>query len=388
MTPRRKQRVVVSSILVAIIIGIGIFASRTQPLPVKLTVIDRGTVEATVANTRAGTIKACQRAKITPAAAGQIARLLVKEGDKVAKGDLLLELWNNDLVAQAKLAESEAIAAKQNAEQECVLAESSQREADRQLRMQKDKLVSDDSVDKTVSASKAKVVGCRAAKTRASVADSRYAATKAALEKTQLIAPFDGQIAEVNGEIGEFVTPSPAGIITLPAIDIVDTSCLFVAAPIDEVDAPRIIEGMEARITLDAFPNTSFLAAVRRKAPYVLEVEKQARTVEIEAVFMDEKQYAKLLPGYSADLEIIIDTRHDVIRVPTEAILENTTVLVYNPNSKLLEERKIEKGISNWKYTEVKNGLAPGEHVLISTDREGAIAGALVEPEEKLEAPK
>lgn len=388
MTSSRKQRIVVSSIIVAVVIGLGLYTARTQPLLVKLATVERGTVEATVANTRAGTIKACHRAKITPAAAGQIARLLVKEGDKVAKDDLLLELWNDDLIAQVKLAESEAIAARQNAEQECVLAESSKREADRQLRMQKDKLVSDDSVDKTVSASKAKVVGCRAARTRASVADSRLAAARAALEKTQLRAPFNGQIAEVNGEVGEFVTPSPAGIITLPAIDIVDRDCLFVAAPIDEVDAPRIVEGMEARITLDAFPNTAFLAAVRRKAPYVLEVEKQARTVEIEAVFMDEKQYAKLLPGYSADLEIILDTQHDVIRVPTEAVLEDSRVLVYNPITKLLEERKIEKGIFNWKYTQVKDGLSPGERVVVSTDREGVIAGALAEPETTSESEK
>ena len=103
------------------------------------------------------------------------------------------------------------------------------------------------------------------------------------MERTLLRAPFDGIVAEINGELGEFVTPSPVGIPTPPAVDVVDTSCIYVTAPIDEVDAPRIREGMQARVTLDAFRDRSFPARVRRVAPYVLDLEKQARTVEIEA---------------------------------------------------------------------------------------------------------
>jgi len=51
-------------------------------------------------NTRAGTIKACRRAKLAPAAGGQIVKLWVKEGERVQQGQVLLELWNTDLSAQ------------------------------------------------------------------------------------------------------------------------------------------------------------------------------------------------------------------------------------------------------------------------------------------------
>ena len=65
-------------------------------------------------------------------------------------------------------------------------------------------------------------------------------------------------IAKVNGELGEFVTPSPVGIPTPPTVDLIDGSCLYISAPIDEVDAPRVQAGLKARISLDAFPNQTF----------------------------------------------------------------------------------------------------------------------------------
>jgi HlyD family secretion protein len=195
-----------------------------------------------------------------------------------------------------------------------------------------------------------------------------------------IVAPFAGVIAEINGEVGEFVTPSPVGIPTPPTVDLIDASCLYISAPIDEVDAPRIRAGMPARISLDAFPDRTFAGNVRRVAPYVLDVEKQARTVEIEAQF-EHPESGGLLPGYSADVEIILDEREDVVRVPTSVILPGNRVFVYDERTSRIVAREIEPGISNWEYTQVLNGLQPGNRVVRSVDREGVSEGALVRPE-------
>ncbi len=355
--------------------------SRDKPIEVLLHTVEFGIVESTVSNTRAGTVKACRRAKISPASAGQISTLTVKEGNKVKQGQELLTLWNDDVVAQLDLAKREAEANKEVANQTCLLAESADRESKRLLELQAENLASDELVDKAVTSAKSLQAGCKAAQARTKVGSARVHAAQAALERTKLRAPFDGYVAEINGEIGEYLTPSPAGIITLPAVDLVDTSCLYISAPIDEVDAPRIVEGMEARITLDAFAKQNFLGAVRRVAPYVLEIEKQARTVEVEAVFMDEKQYSQLMPGYSADLEVILDVKHDVLRIPSEAILENDYVLLYGAFTSTLEKRKIKTGLFNWKHTEIISGLEKGDEILLSIDRKGAVEGAYVMPE-------
>jgi HlyD family secretion protein len=194
------------------------------------------------------------------------------------------------------------------------------------------------------------------------------------------LPPFAGVIAEINGELGEFVTPSPVGIPTPPTVDLIDTSCLYISAPIDEVDAPYAKPGLPARISLDAFPDKAFPGEVRRVAPYVLDIERQARTVEIEAVILDAESTG-LLPGYSADVEIILDSREETLRVPTSSVLADDTVYIWNPETGLIEQRAIERGISNWEFTEVISGLTEGEILVSSVDRDGVTDGALAQAE-------
>jgi HlyD family secretion protein len=192
-----------------------------------------------------------------------------------------------------------------------------------------------------------------------------------------VLAPFDGTVAEVNAELGEFVTPSPPGIPTLPPIDLLDVSCLTVSAPIDEVDAASIRTGMPACVSLDAFPDKRCSGIVTRVAPYVLEKEKQARTVEVEVTLKDPKDLAELLPGYSADIEVQLSQKSDVLRVPAEAILENNRVLLIDDDN-VLHEQSFQPGLSNWTFTEVLSGLKEGDRVVLSIGKEGVVNGAQI----------
>jgi HlyD family secretion protein len=372
---KTPYRLILILLVIAGIVAGGWYLSRPKPITVAVKAVERGIVEATVSNTRAGTVKACRRARLAPAIGGQIAKLAVKEGDRVSTGQILLSLWNDDLAAQLQLAQRETIAARASADQSCLLADNAVREAKRLEELRKKGQVAEQQADTAQAQAQAGQASCRAARANVEVSAARTSVARAALERTLLRAPFPGVVAEVNGELGEFVTPSPIGVATLPAVDLLDTSCLYIAAPIDEVDAPQIKTGMTARISLDAYPNKHFAGRVSRIAPYVLEVEKQARTVDVEALFTDAADYQSLRPGYSADLEIIVDVKKDVLRIPTEAVLEGHRVLVYNPATQFLEERSFLAGLSNWKYTEVLSGLAAGDQVVLSIDREGVKAG-------------
>ena len=197
------------------------------------------------------------------------------------------------------------------------------------------------------------------------------------MRRTLVVAPFDGTVAEVNAELGEFVTPSPPGIPTLPPIDLLDVSCLTVSAPIDEVDAASIRAGMSACVSLDAFPDKRCSGIVTRVAPYVLEKEKQARTVEVEVTLKDPKDLAELLPGYSADIEVQLSQKSDVLRVPAEAILENNRVLLIDDDN-VLHEQSFQPGLSNWTFTEVLSGLKEGDRVVLSIGKEGVVKGAQI----------
>ncbi|MFQ5545210.1 MAG: efflux RND transporter periplasmic adaptor subunit [Acidiferrobacterales bacterium] len=380
--PRRKYWGILVVIALAVLVFIAVwYWSRPKPIPVVLQQVDSGRVEASVANTRAGTVEACERAQMAPPTGGQVALLPVSKGQHVKKGEVLLSLWNDDLKAEVDLAKSEAGAAKAREEEACVLADVADREAKRLLKLKRSALVSEDRVDRAVTDATARAAACRAARAATQVSNERVSSTRAALERTVLRAPFDGIVAELNAKLGEFVTPSPPGIATLPAIDLIGRQCLYVTAPIDEVDVPAVRTGQPVRITLDAFSGQHFEGRVRRVAPYVLDLEKQARTVEVEAAFSDPNQMENLLPGYSADIEIILDTREGILRVPTEAVLEGYRVLVYDPDSGTLDERQFKPGLANWKYTQVASGLESGEMIVVSVEREGVEAGAHVVPE-------
>jgi HlyD family secretion protein len=352
----------------AAVVGAVLWLGRPKPIVVDTAEVGRGKVDQTVTNTRAGTVKACDRAKLAPPTGGQIARLPVKKGDQVQKGQVLLELWNDDLRADIKLAERDAAAARALKDQACISAKVARRESDRLAGLVARKLVSAEQADRAAGEADSQEAACRAAAEQVQVSQARIDAARARLERTILRAPFAGTVAEINGEIGEFVTPSPVGIPTPPAVDIVDDSCIYITAPIDEVDAPRVKQGMAARVTLDAFKDRSFPAHVRRIAPYVQEAEKQARTVEVEAE-IDDRGDAALLPGYSADIEVILAERPDVLRVPTRALMQGNRVYVLKDGR--VHERKIETGIGNWEYTEVTGGLEAGDRVVVSLDREG-----------------
>jgi HlyD family secretion protein len=352
------------------------YKTRPEPVSVVVKPVLRGSVEQTVANTRSGTVKACRRARLSPSVGGQIDKLPVREGDTVKAGQLLLEIWNEDLKAQLQLAEGELASAEALANAADLTASVAEREAVRLTKLLEQGVGAEAQTDRAVSQAKALRADFDAAEAAVKVARARVAVAKANFQRTRLTAPFDGIVAEINGEMKEYVTPSPIGVATLPTLDIIELDCFYVTAPIDEVDAGSIRVGMHAKITMDSFRGMEFEGRVRRVSDYVLELEKQARTVDVEVDFENPEDTALLLAGYSADVEIILETRADVIRVPTEAVLEGRRVFVFHPETGLLEAREVAVGIFNWMFTEVMSGLKETEQVVINVERPGVKDGA------------
>ncbi len=361
---------------------------REQAVAVSVKTAEQGIVEQTVTNTRAGSVKARQRARLAPAIGGRIATLNVRKGDKVEAGQLLLTLWNKDLLAELELAEKQAKVAEAAAREACLMADYTERQGERLTELRKNRSTSESSYDEAVAVAAAKKAACRAAQAQREVNSARITAARAMVERTIIAAPFAGIVAEVNGEIGEFITPSPPGIATLPVVDLINLESLYVAAPIDEIDAAQVRPGMEARITLDAFPQRVFAGKTRSLSPYVLEQAKQARTVEVEVDFQGSVDDVNLLVGYSADVEIVVAGRSGTVRIASEAIKKDGSHWVVDPESKRLHSRKIVKGLSNWQFTEIREGLAAGEQVVTTIDRRGLVekAAVVVEVEDQGQA--
>mgnify|MGYP003383972186 FL=1 len=355
--------------------------NREEVVVVRLTKVEQGRVEATVANTRAGTIKACQRSRLSMPIGGQVADLLVDEGDRVEKGQVLIQLWNDDQQARVAEAKTRVTVAQEGVKESCHNAALDARELKRKQGLAAKKLVSEEVLDAAQTRASVSSFACAKARAGVETTQATLALQSALFEKTRLRAPFTGVVAEINGEVGEYITPSPPGIATPPAVDLIALDCLYVSAPIDEVDAAAIELNMPARISLDAFRGRVFKGHVSRIAPYVKEFEKQARTVDIEVAFDALPEDLTLLIGYSADIEIILSQRESALRIPTEAVIDGNRVLLYDAATGLLSYRQFKPGLSNWTSTEVVEGLNESDNILLSLDTEGAIDGALVTPD-------
>ena len=360
-----RNKKIVAAVILLLVASSFFYNGSEEAIKVLAVKPEINTVEQTVSNTRAGTIDACRRSKMSPAMGGQIATLAVEEGDMVEKDQILLELWNKETKARVKAAE-------RSADQTCIISAKAQRDADRTNELFATGLASEEAKEAAVTNAESGLAACNAAKAQVEV-------TKASLERTQLIAPFGGIVAEIEGELGEYVTPSPVGVATKPTLDLIDNTCIYIKAPIDEIDAPEVIAGLKSRITMDAFGQKEFPSTVRRVAPYVLDLEKQARTVEIEAVFDNPQEF--LLPGYSADITIIVDTSEDTLSIPSQAVMGGDSVYLINSDG-TISEKEIEVGLSNWQLTEVLSGLSLDDQIVLSIDRKGLEDGVKVSVEE------
>ncbi len=371
-----KARWAVFALVIATL-GSWWWLQRSPPIAVRTAVVASGAVEASVANTRAGTVKACRRSRLSMPIGGVVDRLLVKEGDRVSGDQLLLELWNRDRLAERQQAEAALLTARSQRAQACRQAQHSAREALRQRRLQERGLAAAEVVERAKTEADTRQLACEAAAAQIAVADAQLALRRAIYERSQLRAPFAGVVAEVNGELGEYVTPSPPGVATPPAVDLIDDSCLYVSAPIDEVDARHLRIGLPVRITLDAYRDRSFEGRLSRIAPYVLDLEKQARTVEVDVAFAGLPQELPLLVGYSADVLIVLERRDAVLRLPSEALVGGSSVWLLDDELRV-RQRSVEVGLANWSFTEIRSGLRAGDRVVLNPDVDGLAEGVVV----------
>ena len=374
MRSRTVRRAVILAALVALAVTLKLTLFRPVPVPVTVFRAARGRVEETVTNSKAGTVKSRRRASLSTEIGGRVDSLPVRKGDRVREGQVLIELARRDYDAEVRLAERALDAASAGEREACRTALQAATDLDRQTRLAREQIVSKEILDRTTSARDVAEAACEAARARAGQARAALEVARVALSKATLRAPFDGIVADVTTEVGEWITPSPPGIPIPPVLELIDPDAIYVSAPMDEVDVAKVRQGLPARVTTDAYPGRSFAARVTRVAPYVLDVEEQNRTFEVEVELGDAAFARTLLPGTSADVEIVLDARDSVLRVPSYAIIEGSRVLVARDGA--LASRQVATGLRNWEFVEVLSGLDAGDPVVVSLDRAEVREGA------------
>jgi len=377
---KRWQRIVL--IVVAVIVAIVLLQTlvfRPKPIAVEAVKVEKGQVEDAVSNSQAGTLQARRRSRLGAERAGRVVRLAHREGESVAAGELLAELDPSTAQTRLDLARRDRdvqIASRTSAKASFDLA---QVQYDRSLALHREKVISDGEMDQV----RTRLDEARAALAAAEAGVARAeAGTKVArddLDHMRIVAPYAGVVAQRLVEVGESVIPGQ------PVIEIVSLDELYVSAAIDEVDIGRLREGLPARVTLDPYRGEEWRGRVSRVFPVVNDQLEQNRTLEVEVDLAADSTKPTPRPGTSADVVIVLDTRNDVLRVPTFAILEDKRVLLVERGKAVA--REVEPGLRNWEWTEIRNGLKGGETVITSVDKQGVRAGARVEAQAAPSAP-
>jgi HlyD family secretion protein len=212
------------AVLGLVVIGVVLRATILAPKPVVVDVATTayGVVEQTITNTRAGTVKAWIRARLSPETSGRVIALPHRENSMVKQGDLLLRLDDSLQKARLEVAVEDVRVAEARAEEACLAADLAVKELSRFTRLSEAGVASEQILDSATSDRDRSRAACRAATAALGQAKAQLRFAHAELDLTELRAPFDGVVADLRTELGEWLTPSPPGISLPPVIELLD----------------------------------------------------------------------------------------------------------------------------------------------------------------------
>lgn len=357
----KHKKVLWAVAAVAVIVLIILLAGK-KPLPVKVLELKPGELRVIVNATTTSTIKSEYEVVLSAQRTGRVVELTVREGDRVQQGQRIarLDLTEESVQSESLLAQSKA----------------THEEAEKNLKRSED-LFSKGMISQQDHES---------ARRAYEVARSQYEASRddVRVKKNYSVikAPFRGVVSKKYTEVGELLLPGKQ-IVT-----IVDPDRIYVLATIDEVDVGRLRLKLPVNITIDAFAGEKFEGSIRRISPIVSGGKLETRTADVWIYFSTKD--ARIKPGMSADVEILITTLKDVLSAPSQAIIEREgKKQVYVAEDKGLAAgavtrvrlRPVEAGESNWINTEIQQGLSAGEYIVTTPEAEGLKDGVKVKIE-------
>jgi HlyD family secretion protein len=363
------------------------------PLKVRTTVVQRGPIRSLVSTN--GKIEPIQNFEAHAPISTTVKRLLVKEGDHVRKGQLLLQLDDADIrtqaaraQAQVKSAQADQSALKTGGTQEEVLTlnaqlakarsarDAAQRNLDAMRRLQQDGAASPGEVrqaedalqraqtDATLLEQKQKDRYSQPETARieaqAAEAQAAYDAAEDALVKSSVRAPFDGMVYSLPVKQGAFV---PAGELLLQEADL---SRALVRAFVDEPDVGRLQSGQKVEITWDALPGRTWTGNVSA-VPSTVKL-RGSRNVGETTCVVDNKDL-RLLPNINVGVTIVIAEHSNVLTLQRDALrIDETKPYVFRVVDNHLKRQAIEFSLQNLTRVEITSGLSEGGLVALPAE--------------------
>ena len=314
-----------------------------------------------------GYVVARTRASVSAKILGRLSSLRVHEGSFLRQNDVIATIDDADVQAQ--------VAAARAAEAQVVVQiTQAKRDLHRAQQLRNDKLNSEAELEDAQTRVDALNAQLASAKAQTQVAE-------AALENTRVRAPFDGTVLRKDAEVGEIVAPSSAGggLTRTAIVTMADLSTLEVEVDVNEAYIAQIQGGQPARITLDAYPDTSFSGKVRQVVPTA---DRQKATVQVKVAILDHD--SRILPEMGAKVlfenpghgELHVAPRR--VFVPAAALVQDGgAARVWVVEGGRVTSKPVDLGPPREDQVEIRSGLDGGESVVLNPPA-GLKAGARV----------
>ena len=381
-----KWSIAIGLLLVAILY----FALRPTPRTYEYVTVatDKGEVVRRV--TASGKLRALNTIKVGAEVSGQITRVYVDYNSPVTAGQVLAEIDPTRLNARVQQARAQVASAQASlalAEASGARAQSEisiqEREFSRRSQLAERGFLSKSALDgasSVLSAARANIrtTAAQAASARAQISQANAELSSALLDlsRTTIVAPASGVIINKLVEPGTTVAASfqTPNLFEIAA----DTTRMQVEASVDEADIGQVREGQAVRFTVDSYPGETFAATVRQ----IRKAATETQNVVSYLVILDvDNKDGKLLPGMTANVEIITGEKANVTRVPTTALRFRpraadlpkdkappaTTSMVFVATADPFKpvRRAVKLGLQGEDYVEITNGLSPGDKILL-----------------------
>lgn len=194
--------------------------------------------------------------------------------------------------------------------------------------------------------------------------------TKQALLKTELVAPFDSEVVDINLHEGDMITQrySATGLpIDTYVLRLANMNAVRMTGIVDEIDVVKVSKGQKAIILVDAIPGKVFNGEVKFISPYGT-LQTGTATYKVE-IALDDTDIPYLTGGLTATAEISVDKRQNVLIVPNSALYregaENLVYVIKEDTTGQLEQRQVEVGLQSRTQAEIISGLNEGEKILL-----------------------
>lgn len=371
------KKILIIAAIVAVVVGVPVLravlgagdaaAVQTEPL-------ERRSIRSSVL--ASGHLAHAEEVQLTTEEIGRVTAIHVKEGDRVTRGQLLLQIDDETHRAAVEQAAAQVRLQEIAIERQRLTLENLRTQWERQSRLFERGLVDQDSFDLLTNELALAEVDLQSSRESLSQARAQLQQAEDRLRKTQAFSPMDGVVTSLDIEVGETAISSTTNIPGSTLMTIANPDSIHTEVNVDEADIANVEIGQKARVYAVAYPNQPVPGVIESIAMSAKVAEgAQGLSFEVK-IRLDPGGSITLRPGMSCRAEIFTTTKEGVLAVPIQAIQvdedrteSRTEYSVFVNHGGTARKVQVDVGVSDDAYQEITSGLAEGDEIIVGPDR-------------------